>query len=284
MRLGVNGLMPRDARNVTPEDAVRLTRLGLFGVTCLLPDPESCTREEMARVRSLLGAAGVVPAQANATYERLVDPEHDLRLRGIRALQAACRCAAWLGAASVYVRPGSLNRAGHWTPHPRNTAPDTVDRLVASLREVAHVAEAEGVPLAIEGHAVSPLPTAATVREVIDRVGSPMLQFNMDPVNFVTSIPAAYENGALIDELFDVLGDRVISAHAKDVRVEDRLVVHIAECPPGEGILDMARFLRRFEGARPDGWVLIEHLRDELVPAAAEAMRLAARRAEIAWS
>lgn len=284
MRLGVAGMMPRDARHVTDEHAARLKELGLLGVTCLLPDPMGCTRDEMERVRAVLGRAGVVPAQANASYERLVDPDDTLRAAGIRGLQAACRCAAWLRAATVYVRPGSLNRAGHWTPHPENTSAETLERLIASLTSVASVAEAEGVTLAIEGHVVSPLDTAARIKQVIDAVGSPALRHNVDPVNMIPSIPLAYRNRVVLDELFDTLGDVIVAAHIKDVVVEDRLVVHIAERPAGQGLLEMEHFLRRFEASCPDGWVLIEHIPDEAVPAAAEAMRAAAERAGLAWS
>jgi sugar phosphate isomerase/epimerase len=284
MRLGVAGLMPRDARDVTPAHAARLRELGLFGVTCLLPDPSDCTREQMERVRQVLLAEGVVPAQANASYERLIDPDDDLRGAGIAGLQAACRCTAWLQAPTLYVRPGSISRAGHWAPHPLNTHPETIARLVRSLQIVARVAEEEGVTLAIEGHAVSTLETAARVRSVIDAVGSPSLLFNIDPVNFVSSIPVAYQNRALIDDLYDALDGKIAAAHAKDVRVEDRLVVHIAECAPGEGILDMEHFLTRFQRSCPDGWVLIEHLPDAQVPAAARAMRAAAERAGVTWA
>lgn len=284
MRLGVAGMMPRDARQVTDEHAAGLKALGLFGVTCLLPDPVRCTRAEMERVRAVLGSAGVVPAQANATYERLVDPDQALRAAGIRGLQAACRCASWLRAATVYVRPGSLNRAGHWTPHPENTSAETLERLVASLVQVAGVAEAGGVTLAIEGHVVSPLDTAARIKQVIDAVGSPALRFNVDPVNMIPSIPLAYRNRVVVDELFDVLGDEVAAAHIKDVVVEDRLVVHIAERPAGQGLLDMGHFLRRFEASCPDGWVLIEHIPDDAVPAAAAAMRAAADQAGLTWT
>lgn len=277
-------MMPRDARQVTDEHAARLRELGLLGVTCLLPEPEGCTREQMERVRAILGRAGVVPAQANAQYERLVDPDDRLRAAGIKGLQAACRCAAWLQAATVYVRPGSLNRAGHWTPHPENTSAATLERLVDSLRRVAGVAEEAQVTLAIEGHVVSPLDTAARVKQVIDAVGSPALRFNVDPVNFIPSIPLAYRNRVVLDDLFDTLGDKVAAAHIKDVVVEDRLVVHIAERPAGQGLLDMEHFLRRYEASCPDGWVLIEHIPDDAVPAAAAAMRAAADRAGLAWS
>ncbi len=281
MRLGVVGLMPRDCRDVTARHVQRIRELGLTGVSCVLPSVDDCTQEQMEHVRSVLNNGGVSVAQVNAQYAGLISPDETARARGIVSLQHTCRCGTWLHAASVYVRPGSLNTAGHWTPHPRNTDPATLTRLVNSLKQVCQVAEDEGAVLALEGHVVSSLDTPARVREVIDAVGSPSLTFNLDPVNFVPSIPVAFDNRPLLDEMFDTLGDRIRVAHAKDLRVEDRLVVHIAECAPGEGLLDMEYCLQRFERVAPNGWMLIEHLPDDRVPAAAAVMRAAAERAGV---
>ena len=50
--------------------------------------------------------------------------------------------------------------------------------------------------------------------------------------------------------------------------MENGLVLHINEEMPGEGELDLAHALRRFDGFYPDGYGLIEHLPMEKIPAA----------------
>jgi hypothetical protein len=52
---------------------------------------------------------------------------------------------------------------------------------------------------------------------------------------------------------------------------------------PGEGLLDLAAFCRRFEECCPDGFALIEHLPDSLVPAAKRGLDAALARAGIDW-
>jgi sugar phosphate isomerase/epimerase len=216
-------------------------------------------------------------------YPSLVHPDKGIRQAGVEALARVVRAAVVLGAGSVYVRPGSLNEGGPWTPHPLNHAPETRARLVESLRALVPHAEEAGIPLAIEGHVVSPLHTPAVVREVLDAVGSPMLRFNADPVNFIGTLDQAYDSGALLDELFDLLGDVIVMAHAKDVTVGERLVVHIEECLPGQGFLDQETFLRRFEACCPRGVVLIEHLPPERVPEARRALLEFAARAGLSF-
>jgi sugar phosphate isomerase/epimerase len=283
MKLGVAGLMPADARQADLATARRLRDAGFTGVSCFFPDPAAATAPELERLRATLAAAGVCVAQVNARYECLVNPDEARRRDGVATLRAAVRVARALAGETLYVRPGGLNPAGPWLPHPENHLPATIDRLVRSLREVAPAAEEAGVRLVIEGHVLSPLDTPARVREVIDRVASSALGFNVDPVNFVGRLADAYDPVALLDRLFDTLGDVTWAAHVKDFVVEDRLVLHIDETVPGRGRLDLAHFFRRFEAVAPEGWMLIEHLPDDLIPEARDACLAAATAAGIVW-
>jgi sugar phosphate isomerase/epimerase len=275
--------MPGHVRDVTAETAKRIRELGFTGVSVAGIDPYGVTREELERAASILRDGGVEIAQANARYEVLVHPDDARRADGIKALQKACECARILRANNLYVRPGSVNPAGAWTPHPENTRLRTLERLVDSLRQVASVAASEGVVLAIEGGAVSPLESAERVREVIDAVDSPSLRFNTDPVNFVGSLADAYNTTSLVHRLFDVTGHYTICAHAKDIVWEDSLTVRFKEVVIGEGIMDQITFLRRFEECCPEGWVLIEHLPDEKIPQAKRALDTAASQAGLTW-
>lgn len=283
MRSGVVGLMPPHPRETTSETAARLRANGFSGVTVVVPDPLEARQEEYQRAGQILRDGGIAVAQANPRYEMLVSPDEDRRALGIRGLQAACRCAEWLGAATVYVRPGSLNPAGAWTPHPENTSLRTLLRLVDSLREAAKAAEDVGIPFALEGASVSPLDTPERVRDVIEAVGSPSLGFNADPVNFVRSLDELYNTTSLVHRIFDLLGDRTVCAHAKDLTYENALPIRLRECLLGEGFCDQVAFLQRFEQACPAGFVLIEHLPDERIPAAKQNLDRFVKEAGLEW-
>lgn len=283
MKLGVVGIIPSDPRQVDEAALGAVRAAGFAGCSLILPAPEELSSAEVERLRGAFGRAGVAVAQVNARYPDLVQADATQRRAGIAALSASVRVAAALDAGTVYVRPGSLNPAGSWTPHPENTAPETLERLAAALREVCHVAEDAGAVLALEGHVVSPLPTPVQVRELIERVASAALGFNADPVNFVGTLDDLYHSTAFLDRFFATLAPVTVAAHAKDVTVADRLVLHLDETIPGRGRLDLAQFLRRFEAACPEGWVLIEHLRTADIPEARDAIMLAAERAGIAW-
>jgi sugar phosphate isomerase/epimerase len=282
MKLGVAGLLGEATR----DEARRVREMG-FSCASWLPADLTVIADEsrLLEVRDNLEAEDLELCQLlPPQYPSFVHPDPAVRRHGVDAMRRCIDAAVTLGAGNLYVRPGSVNDAGPWTPHPDNHRPETRARLVESLRALSPHAEAAGMPLAIEAHVVSPLDTPEAVRQVLDQVGSPVLKFNADPVNLIRSIDLAYDNTAFLHDLFDLLGGEIVTAHAKDLTVLDRLVVHIEEVVPGLGHLDIETFLRRFDAICPYGVVLIEHLPAEKVPEARRAILEFAARAGLTFT
>ena len=267
MKVGVSGFLP-PWHQIARADLDRVRATGLSGAVLRVDDPLNTQDADVVRVKALFKQADVSVCQMNGAYECLINPDADLRARGIAGVTALIRFARLVDAPSTYVRPGSINPAGHWWPHPENHTPRTFDRLVASMRELCAFAEREGGVLAIEGHVVSTLDSAKRVKDLMDAVASPALMFCFDPVNFIGTVADVHATSRVINELCDVLGDKFIAAHAKDVKILDAHVVQIVETPPGTGTLDRNLFVKRFNRICPQGWFMIEHLPDERVPAA----------------
>lgn len=271
MRLGVAGeIVPRQLHAVNDRVAAQIAALGFSGVgTHFQGDPASIPQAELHKVRSIFADHGIRIVQSWGWQQPLIHSDESVRRAAVRILQHAIRVAADLGAAMVMTGPGSLNPRGPWWPHPDNHSPATEDRLVHSLQEAIVACGVHGVPIALECHVTSTLDSAERVRRVIERVGSPWIRVNLDPVNFVRDLPTLFNTTQLLVELFDTLGPYILAAHVKDVYVEDRHVVHISEAAPGEGLFDFDTFFRRFEGLLPDGCAIIEHLSESQVPHAA---------------
>jgi sugar phosphate isomerase/epimerase len=104
------------------------------------------------------------------------------------------------------------------------------------------------------------------MRGVLDEVGSEVIRCDLDPVNWL-NLDTVYRNGAAIDHMVEVLGPRIFNAHAKDVVVQNRLVVHIDECPAGQGLLDYDRFMRHLEALGPERYLIVEHAAVDQLPA-----------------
>lgn len=283
MRAGIAGLLPADPAAITTEHARRLRALGFTGASVFSGNPAQVSEAALRHAREVLAGEGIRVAQTNPVYPALVHPDPQQRAEGVRLAQRACHVARVLDAAYLLVRSGSVNPAGNYTPHRENHALATVERLIDSLRQVCLAAEQEGVLAGLECHVITTLDSPRRVREIIEAVGSPALRYNADPVNFVGSFAQAYNSTALVHEIFAELGPYMVSAHVKDVSLGNRLVVHIDECAPGEGIFDLATFLRLYEQHHPEKYALIEHLPDSKVPAAKAHVDALLAQLGIAW-
>ena len=283
MYSGIGGLIGETIREVDVASLARVRDAGFTGACWSFSDPTEVSLGDVDQLRSVLKEGGVELAQVAAVHPDLVHPEKGQRKSGIEAMQRMCSIASRVDAHVLFVRPGSLNPRGPWYPHPENRNPYVMERLISSLKELTKAAEQHAVVLSMEGHVLSPLYSAERVREVIEAVDSEALRFNMDPVNFVGGIPEAYDSTGLVNHIFDLLGPYTVSAHIKDFKCQDRLVLHLEETVLGDGLLDQVTFLRRMQESCPGGYVIIEHLADEDIPRAKMALDAAAEKAGVSW-
>lgn len=284
MLLGAADYWVGDWRALPPEVVREAAGLGFSTLNVRVADPWATTADDVARTRDLFAANGMVPGQTNGEYGGgLVSPDDAVREAAIAFVERMCDLTARLGSPDTYLRPGSLNPAGAWTPHPGNRSAEVFDRLVASTRRICAAAEANGVRVAVEAGVVSPLHSPARIRDYLDAVGSPALGLNMDPVNLVGTLEDAWDTTRLIDACFDLMGDRIIGAHAKDVRIVDGLFPGFAEAEIGHGLLDHVTMLRRMQEVAPSAHVLIEHLPTDRFPPAVAALNGFAAQAGITW-
>jgi sugar phosphate isomerase/epimerase len=161
-----------------------------------------------------------------------------------------------------------MSPRGPWFPHPDNWTAQSRKQLIRSLRECAAAAEDAGVYLSLEAHQLVTLKTPEITRDVLDAVDSPWVVSDLDAANWIT-LETAFDTGAAIDHMFDVLGRHIISGHAKDSRIEDRLTIHIDSCSPGTGTLDFKTYLRRMEALDPSYPLIVEGASYQQWPAAA---------------
>jgi sugar phosphate isomerase/epimerase len=269
MRVGVVGMIPGDFSAVNDQLTRRISDLGFTGVGAhLAGDPNTVSDATIQNMRGSLDHYGIALVQFWGAYPSIITPDDSARRAAVRLVQDIVRLGKKFGAMTVGIRSTSVHGPNPYSPHPDNFLPETEDRLVHSLREIAKACEEHGLPIALECHLTTTLSSPQVVRRIIERTESPWVKMNMDPINFVKDLHTAYHTTDLIHELFDNLTPYIASAHVKDVYVEDRHVVHISETVPGDGIFDFDTFFRRLEATLPDGYALVEHLPESLIPQA----------------
>ena len=270
MRFGVSGdIIPDDMRDLTPAVAARVRELGFTGIFSRFRanDPFETPDLLCHGVRDMLLGEGVEMVMCTGYWQRLIDPDEMSRRRAARTLAESLRVAGALGARCIDTGPGSMHPTGPWNPHPDNWAPWAVEQLVKSLREAAPAAEDSGVSINLEGHVLVTLSSPEVMAQVIDAVGSPMVKCDLDPVNWIT-LDTVFDTTPALMHMFAVPGDRIASAHAKDVEIWNRLVVHIDSVPAGEGRLDYRAFMQGLEALDSQFYLIIEGCPQEKLPKA----------------
>jgi sugar phosphate isomerase/epimerase len=249
--------------NITPAVARKVNDLGFTGLGLHYHgDPLEQPLAEAQATKQILDDHGIAIAQFWGKYPRIIDPDENIRQEGVRICRNIVQRAAELGAFTASLRPTSMHPASEWAPHPLNYAPETEDRLVRSLSEVAETCEEYQITVTLEVYTTTTLRSPEKIREIIERTGSDWILVNCDMPNLVPDLLSAFNNTALINHIFDVLEPYILTAHLKDFQVEPGHMIHMNEVLPGTGILDWDTFFRRFEALRPDGYMLIEHLSD----------------------
>jgi sugar phosphate isomerase/epimerase len=271
MRLALLGeTIPRDPAAVSDRVAARVAELGFSGVGVHFgADPADLSAGALRRVTEAFASRGVQVVHSWGFGACLVHPDEDGRRCAVERLQGALRVAHELGAEAVICGAGSAAQEGGYAPHPDNHSARTADRLVATLRSLAGACETNGVAIALEPHVLTALDTPERIADVIARVDSQWVGVNLDPVNLLDGLAALYDGKRHLDRVFAALGPVARSGHIKDAYVEHQFVLHLSECPLGEGLFDAAGFVERFARVLPDGWLFLEHLPDALVDRAA---------------
>ena len=276
MRLGIVEMMPGDFRTWTRDHTQAVRDLGFTGFGFHLDGDMAfdMTDDDCRRCRQFMADEDLDLAQFAILYkECLFAPDATERAAVTEKINRGTEIAAALGAQSFLLRPGSRSPHGSWSPHRDNHLPECQDLLVETLKPIATKAEQEGVILAMETHVVSIMDPPEKCRDIVAAVGSQHLRLIMDAVNHFGSIQAVYHSTDFLNHIFDMMGALAPVAHLKDLKVSPGLVVHIDQEVPGEGELDLALMLQRFDALFPHGYGLIEHLPRDKVPVAAANIR-----------
>ena len=286
MLLGVAGLVPGDWKSIDGVVLDNVAQHGFKTVQIRVDDPQSIKDKDIVRLKSMFDSRGFPMPQTVGNYGGdLIAEDENVRKNEIKFVKRMINVSSRLGSPNTYLRPGSLNPKGGWTPHPKNHSAEVWDRLVDSTKQICNVAENEGMMIAVEGGTVCPVDTPQKMKDLIDDVGSKNLGLNMDPVNFIGSLDIAYDTTSLINEFYALIPDRILGAHAKDFTVVDTLLPHFEESIIGqpESMLDNEALLLGLQKVNPKAHVLVEHLPDDKIPLAATGIRDIAERIGIKW-
>ncbi len=284
MKLGIVGMLPGDFRTHTPKHFEAICELGFTGAGFHFPGDlaSEVSPAEIEKGCSRFTGHGINLAQMAVTYrECLFDPDPEIRKHVTRKIIDTAEIAAAMSAHYFLIRPGSRNPEGSWTPHRDNHTLESWSLLIDTLGDIVAGLEQHGVTAVMETHLVSILKNPETSRRMVDEIGSSNLQLVMDYVNHFETLSDVYLSPNRLDDIFAHMGAVSPVMHIKDIKIGPGLVLHLEETVPGLGELDLQHCFRHFERLFPDKYGLIEHLKPNLIPKAAQHTRSIAAQASV---
>ena len=258
------GVMSRTFSRSTLEE--ELDAVVDHGISCMqfdlssagLPSlPDRIDRQACDNIRKAFNGRRITIAGVNGLFN-MIHPDVEHRKAGLKNLGAVASVCGNLGTSVIVLCTGTRNRKMMWFPHADNDTPAAWKDLIASMTEAVGIAEAHKITLAFEPEVANVVDSAQKARRLIDEIGSPYLKVAIDGANIFHTgeLPRMSE---ILDEAFDLLGNDIAIAHAKDLD-HDGAAGHL---PAGKGLLDYDRYLSLINNLDSNIPVILHGLTEE---------------------
>ena len=221
----------------------------------------------VATIRQEMAARGITMSAISGTFN-MIHPDMAERQAGLRRLRTLAAACASLGTSVITLCTGTRNTESMWRSHPDNGSEDAWRDLVVSMHETAAIAEEYGVTMAFEPEVSNVIDSAQRARRLLDEIGSPYLKVVMDGANVFHKGELPHMT-AILTEAFDLLGNDIALAHAKDL-TEDG---HAGNAAAGTGLLDYDLYVRLLHESGYTGALVLHGLSEAQTPGCIEFLR-----------
>lgn len=227
--------------------------------------PDAISDEQAGSVAAAAKASGIEIVAVSGTYN-MIHPDLALREAGHRRLAVlAERCAA-MSTGLITLCTGTRDPLDQWKEHPDNNSPEAWRDLLDAMATAIEIAERYDVDLGIEPELANVVNSAAKARRLIDELKSPRIKIILDPANLF-EVETLEEQRTIVASAIDLLGDRIVMAHAKDRTPDGQFAT------AGKGVLDYPFYLRKLVEIGFDGSLITHGLGAQEAPGVAEFLK-----------
>ncbi len=211
-------------------------------------------------IREASMSRGIEIAAVSGTYN-MIHPDLKVRQAGLRRLRTLASACHGMGTSVITLCTGTRNPENMWRWHPENASSQAWSDLLSSMEAALRIAEEEQVTLAFEPERSNVVSTAARGHALLAAMRSPHLKVVIDPANLI--IPGDKDQmSQVLNEAFDLLGEHIVIAHAKDRGTDDTFQA------AGEGILDYDQYVHLLRAVAFTGPLILHGLAEGQVDAA----------------
>jgi sugar phosphate isomerase/epimerase len=234
-----------------------------FNMACLgLPSmPDEISAETAQSIADASRATGIKIAAVSGTYN-MIHPDKAKREEGLRRLEVMIKAATAMGTNLVTLCTGSRDAEDQWRHHADNQSADAWRDLMVEMSKAASFAETHAVDLGIEPELANIVCNAHAAVRLVKEIGSARIRIVLDPANLF-EVATDAERRDIIARAVDLLGDRIVMAHAKDRDPTGSFVA------AGTGVIDFQHFVHSLKSAGFNGPLITHGLEESDAPSVA---------------
>jgi sugar phosphate isomerase/epimerase len=225
-----------------------------------------------------------LPVVAVSAYTNLVHADPVRRRQNIEYIKMMMDRALDLGCPYVASETGTFNRDSDWVWDDENATESAYQQAAEVIYEVVRHAREVGATFIVENYINNIIGSIDKVERLFRDINLPNMKLLCDPTNYFTGENIRDVDGQL-RRIFDALADKMVIAHAKDIKLaEDVSEKHAdidvdeshsfrgagaVELPaPGLGVLNYELYVSLLAKYHPNIPLIIEHLDEADIPRA----------------
>ncbi len=192
-----------------------------FNLSCAgVPSlPDEIDSSLITRIHEAALSRDIEIAAVSGTYN-MIHPDHDVQQTGLRRLRTLAAACQGLGTTIITLCTGTRDPVHMWRWHAENASPQSWSDLLHAMEAALRVAEEEHVTLAFEPERANVVHSTARGHALLAAMQSSHLKVVIDPANLIVPSDERPMHQVL-DEAFDLLGEQIVIAHAKDRGADD---------------------------------------------------------------
>jgi sugar phosphate isomerase/epimerase len=227
------------------------------------PQVSVADSQRIRDIRKAFEAEDVVLAEVQC-WVNLLDPDPPKARANRERVAESLAVADEIGARCALDTVGSFRPESPNHHDPRNFSEAAFEAAVDIAREIIDSVKPKTAVFAYEVLSMHVVDSPEVIARLIEAVDRKQFGVHMDLANLINSPRAYWNSGAIIRRAVSLFGDRIVSAHAKDIQMEDASDnIRLREVQPGQGNLDYRAYLSALHGLTRDVPLMMEHLPNE---------------------
>ncbi|MBL1225125.1 sugar phosphate isomerase/epimerase family protein [Enterococcus sp. BWR-S5] len=192
-------------------------------------------------------------------YINMIHPNEEIREEVLQKFESYLKYAKYFGASMVASETGNVLEEIIYTE--KNFTEAAFEKAVVSIQRLVNCGEKYGMMVGIEPGLNHPIYSVEKMHDLVQRIDSDYLGVILDATNLITA-DNYQKQTEILQQAFDLFGEKIVAIHLKDFIIEDEKVVPTAV---GEGLMDVQGMLEIINKNKPLINIVLEETKDEKI-------------------